>query len=372
LARVEELICYSAARMSHRRQPVVGFTNWEPDDDNQYLDRLTAALKEAGVPVSPVRLAPVAVAWMFARGMRAIHVHWPEYLVRPFTSTPADAVLNAVRLVRLAAGLCACRLLRIRIVWTVHNLGPHEADASWAAFRAYALVARAADAFVAHSRAAAGRTESRFPRARGRLVVAPHGNYVGAHPGASSSRSEVRARYGVPPDAFLLLAFGQVRRYKRLAELSRAVAAVGGSDLHLLVAGAALEDGLAGELESVSAGGGRVHLDLRRVPGEEVAELYDAADAAVFNHAELFSSGALLLALSQGLPVVTAESDAARELAGWPAVSTFQGSEGLLGSVERLRAVDGASRRSAALDAATAASWERAATTLRDAYAGRG
>jgi beta-1,4-mannosyltransferase len=354
--------------MSLRRHPIVGVTNWLSFDDNQYLSRLTAALKEAGVSVSAVRLAPVAVAWMFARGMRAIHVHWPEYLVRPFTTTPAGALLNAVRLVRLAAGLGACRLLRIRVVWTVHNLGPHEADASWAAFRAYALVARAADVFVAHSRAAAERTQSRFPRAGGRLVVAPHGNYVGAHPAASASRTAVRARYGVAPDAFLLLAFGQVRRYKRLAELSRAVAAIDEVNVQLLVAGAALEDGLAGELESVAAGGGRVHLHLSRVPGEEVAELHAASDAAVFNHAELFSSGALLLALSQGLPVVTAQSDAARELAGWPAVSTFQDSDGLLESVERLRVVDEATRRSAALEAAAEASWERAAATLRDAY----
>ena len=256
-------------------------------------------------------------------------------------------------------------------MWTVHNLGPHEADASWAAFRAYALLARAADVFVAHSRAAAERTQSRFPRARGRVVVAPHGNYVGAHPAASASRTEVRARYGVAPDTFLLLAFGQVRRYKRLAELSRAVAAIDAVNVQLLVAGAALEDGLAEELESVAAGGGRVHLHLSRVPTEEVAELHAASDAAVFNHAELFSSGALLLALSQGLPVVTAQSDAARELAGWPAVSTFQDGDGLLESVERLRVVDEATRTSAALEAAAEASWERAAATLRDAYFSR-
>jgi beta-1,4-mannosyltransferase len=367
LDRVEELICYSAARMSRCREPVVGVTNWVRADDNQYLSRLTTALTEAGVAVSPVRLAPVAVAWKFARGMRAIHVHWPEYLVRPFNTTCAGAVLNVVRLARLAAGLAACRLLRIRIVWTVHNLGPHEADASWAAFKAYALVARATDVFVAHSRAAAVRTQARFPRARGRLVVAPHGNYVGAHSAARASRADVRARYGVPPGAFLLLAFGQVRRYKRLAELSRAVAAVDGSHVQLLVAGAALEDGLAGELESVPAGG-RVHLDLRRIPGEEVAELHAASDAAVFNHAELFSSGALLLALSQGLSVITAASDAARELAGWPAVSTFDNGEELLEAVERLRAVGESTRRRAALDAAAAASWERAARTLRDVY----
>jgi beta-1,4-mannosyltransferase len=368
LARVEELICYSAALMSYHRRPVVGVTNWQPHDDNQYLDRLTAALREAGVAVVPIRLAPVAVAMKRVLGVRAVHVHWPEYLVRPFTTTPAEIVLNAVRLARLAAGLATCRLLRIRVLWTVHNLGPHEADASWAASRAYALMSRVAQVFVVHSHAAGRRAQSRYPRAGGRLVVAPLGNYLGAHPPAVAPRAEVRARYGVPSDAFLLLAFGQVRRYKRLAELSRAVTAMEGVDAHLLVAGAALEAGLEAELRSIAAAGDRVHLDLRRVPEEEVSELHAASDAAVFNQAELFSSAALLLALSQGIPVITAQSDAAREVAQWPAVSTFQSGEQLLEAVERLRAVDDATRRSAAADAAMAASWDRAASTLRDVY----
>jgi glycosyltransferase involved in cell wall biosynthesis len=355
--------------MFRRQEPVVCVTNWLATDDNQYLDRLTAALRAAGVTPVPIRPAPGVIVRTFARGSRVVHVHWPEYLVRPFTTSRRDAALNAARLARLAAGVVTCRLLRVRIVWTVHNLGPHEADASWAAFRAYELVARAADVFVVHSRAAARRVEARFPRSHGRVLVAPHGHYRGAHPQAAAGRAEVRARYGVPPGAFLLLAFGQVRRYKRLAELARAVAAARDGDVHLLVAGAALEGDLERELESVAANGGRVHLDLRRIPAQEVSELHAAADAAVFNHAELFSSGALLLALSQGLPVVTTASEAAVEVAGWPALSTFASAEDLVAATRRLRAVDDRARRSAATAAADAASWERAAAALRDAYA---
>jgi glycosyltransferase involved in cell wall biosynthesis len=201
------------------------------------------------------------------------------------------------------------------------------------------------------------------------VVVAPHGHYRGAHPQPAVGRAEVRARYGVPPGAFLLLAFGQVRRYKRLAELARAVAAADGGDFHLLVAGAALEGDLARDLESVATNAGRVHLDLRRIPSEEVSELHAAADAAVFNHAELFSSGALLLALSQGLPVVTTASEAAVEVAEWPALSTFANGGDLVAAADRLRAVDDRVRRSAATAAADAASWERAAAALLDAYA---
>src|SRR5213075_1195669 len=104
----------------------------------------------------------------------------------------------------------------------------------------------------------------------GRLVVAPHGHYLGAHPSAGDAREAVRARYGIPRDAFLLLAFGQIRRYKRLAELSRAVAGAQDGNLHLLVAGRAFDSALVEELEAVAAGAERVHLDLRRVPDDQV------------------------------------------------------------------------------------------------------
>src|ERR687887_273652 len=109
LDRVKESICYPAALMSPRRRPIVGVTNWDPADDNQYLDRLTSALRSEGIAVLPVRLAPLQIAWKAAFGMRAVHVHWPEYLVRPFNRTRAGAALNGVRLARGAAGLAACR-----------------------------------------------------------------------------------------------------------------------------------------------------------------------------------------------------------------------------------------------------------------------
>ena len=250
----------------------------------------------------------------------------------------------------------------MRVVWTVHNLGPHDASVSWAAHRAYDLVARTADVFVAHSRAAAERAEARYPRARGRTVVAPHGHYLGVHPPARTPRAEVRARHGIPGDAFLLLAFGQIRAYKRLAELSAAV----DGDVQLLIAGAAVDGEVAAELERIAGPG--VHLDVRRVPDDEVADLYGAADAAVLNYAEVFSSGSLLLALSQGVPVVSAASDAVAEVAGEPAVVTFGDVRELPDAVARLRAVEPPARRAAALAAAEAASWERAAAVLARAY----
>lgn len=348
---------YRVAANAERR--VVGVTNWRADADNQYLDRLMTAVGETGLEAVPLRLTPRSV---LRPGLAAVHVHWPEYLVPHRTASPLDAL----RLARVLAALLVCRARGIRIVWTVHNLGPHDASVTWTSHRAYDVLARTADVFVTHSRAAAERAEARYPRAHGRTVVAHHGHYLGVHPPARRSRAAVRAHYGIPEDAFLLLAFGQIRPYKRLPELARAL----DGDAHLLVAGAAIDPSLAEELER--SAGPRTHLDVRRIPDEEVADLYGAADAAAINHAEVFSSGSLLLALSQGLPVVAAASEAVAEVAGWPAVSTYDGLGELPAAVARLRDAGEADRRAAALGAAEAASWEGAAAVLHRAYLERG
>ena len=84
-------------------------------------------------------------------------------------------------------------------------------------------------------------------------------------------------------------------------------------------------------------------LDLREIPDTEVVGLHRAADAGVLAYRDVFSSGALLLALSCGFPVVVPDEGTAREIAGDDACERFaQG--GLAAAMERMRAADAEAR----------------------------
>jgi beta-1,4-mannosyltransferase len=85
----------------------------------------------------------------------------------------------------------------------------------------------------------------------------------------------------------------------------------------------------------------------------------------------MFSSGALLLALSYGLPVVAPDSAVVREVVQRPALEPFAPGH-LTDALRAMRSEDMAKRRSAALRATVHCTYEAMAATVVDAYLGTG
>ena len=102
----------------------------------------------------------------------------------------------------------------------------------------------------------------------------------------------------------VLLAFGQIRPYKRLLQTARAVRALGDDRVRLVVVGQQTDPVEARRLREVAAGDPRIVLDLRHVPDAEVSALHAMADACIAPYVSGFASGAVLLGLSYGLPVL--------------------------------------------------------------------
>ncbi|RYG55305.1 MAG: glycosyltransferase, partial [Alphaproteobacteria bacterium] len=197
-----------------------------------------------------------------------------------------------------------------------------------------------------------------------------HGDYGGWYPPASQSRAELRLELGIRHDEVVLLAFGQIRGYKRLLELARAVVAAQSDhpEIRLLVAGAPTEVAVAADLADLAANSERVIVLSERVSDARVSDLYELADLAVLNYAEVFSSGALLLALTQGVAVVSLRSGAVEEVASWPAIAVADSTSALLDQAIELAKVLPAVRVDAARRAAAAADWTVTAEALLAAY----
>jgi glycosyltransferase involved in cell wall biosynthesis len=189
---------------------------------------------------------------------------------------------------------------------------------------------------------------------------------VGFYPPATRSRSAARAAIGLPGDAYTYLIFGQLRRYKRIPEAIRAFRTLPDRDARLLVAGAVRDATLRAELTDAAAGDTRVLLRLEHVPDERVTEIHRAADACVLPYGQVFSSGALLLALSLGLPVVAPAAGSA-EIAARPAIEPFE-EGGLADALRAVRSGDQAERTRAACAAAARFDWEPIADRTLQLY----
>ncbi len=344
---------------------------------NPYLSLLYSHLAARGVAAERWPAPSLRRLVRSRRRVDLVHVHWPEGLYRarrgPLRLRP---LLSRVKLARLAARLAAAQALGYRVVWTVHQVLPHESHDRPLDLVAARLLARRADLLLAHDAATADAVRERLG-ARRPVCVVPHGSYGSVYV-ERAGRDATRRRLGIPAGAVAFLAFGELRAYKGIAALLDAFATLDGEEVALVVAGRPTDAALARRVREAQAADPRIVALLDVVPDEEVADLYAAADVAVVARADGGTSGSLVLALTLGRPVVVADRPAYAELAGPDVGWRFHPDEA--GSLERaLRAAIAARhelpRRSArAAERAAALDWapiaDRLASLLRDA-AGR-
>jgi beta-1,4-mannosyltransferase len=290
---------------------------------NPYLRLLYGHLAVNGLDVVGHGRLSLRWLWCHRRTVRFLHVHWPESLYR-FQRGPSALrlPLSWPKLLLFGARLALARALGYRLVWTVHQVYPHETTSRPLDRLAARLLAMFCSVLLVHdqgTRTLARRALGRRPARR--LELVPHGSYIGVYP-PGRSREEVREELGIAPDAFVFLAFGELRRYKGVELLLEAFASLADDAAVLLVAGNPTQGEVGGALERAAGADRRIRLRLGFVPEERVAELFGACDAAVLARGDGGTSGSLILALSMGLPVVAAGAPAYHELlaggeAGW-------------------------------------------------------
>jgi glycosyltransferase involved in cell wall biosynthesis len=261
--------------------------------------------------------------WRARSAVDFLHFHWPESLYTygrgPVRLRP---LLSRAKLVLFAARLAWARILGYRLVWTIHQLFPHESLDGALDRRAGRSLGRACHLLVAHDRWTAALARSELPRAaKENIAIVPHGSYVGVYP-QGRPRQEVRSDLGVPDDSFVFLCFGELRAYKEIGLLLAAFSSVSLPKLRLVVAGNIKTTSIGSAVRTASANDSRILALLEFVPEERVAELFGACDAAVLTRSDGGTSGSLILALSMGLPVLAVDLPTTRDLtrngdAGW-------------------------------------------------------
>jgi glycosyltransferase involved in cell wall biosynthesis len=289
---------------------------------NPYLSHLYAALEDEGVPRGPD--ARLDLRWLLAHRttVRWLHAHWPEPLYHwhrePVRLQPA---LSWVKLLLFASRLRIARLLGYRIVWTIHQVYPHDTTQPRLDRAGVRALARAADVLLAHDAFTAELACRELGPGIADVTVAPHGSYVGVYPPGRPS-DVVRAELGLTADATVVLCFVELRGDSDVDVLLAAFSAANLPNAQLVFAGNVKIPAVAFALDAAVLSEPRIV----RLPGpvqvDAVAELYGAANVAVMPRGNGGTSGSLILALSQGLPVIAADMPANRdagvdEKSGW-------------------------------------------------------
>lgn len=330
-----------------------------PRDPNPYQDLLYAEMRRLGVRITylgeltpshtlNVLLLPLEVGVRRLAGARLVHLHWVFVFAWP--GAKRFRFVRRLGQIWFLAWLRACKLSGIRIVWTAHNVLPHEQVFADDVSARHALV-RASDLVIAHSPSALAGLAA--------LGMTPHASAIIGH-GPIAVAESAPAGVGIGPRRFLF--FGQVKAYKGVEELLLAFAALPDDvTARLTVAGQCQDPALASRLQELATRcGGRVALRLERVPDHDVAPLLADADVVVLPFRQVTTSGSAMLALTAGRPLIVPDLPGLADLPD-RAVLRYAGTvPELSGALARLARADGdvlAAMCAAAREYATATSW---------------
>ena len=293
LERVQSLASQSAveslpaAAPRSRRDVQTRVLMFPKDVDNPYVRRLAAVLEHRGATVDE---------FSYLRGLRGrydvLHLHWPDSHLASRRWYGA-----IVKHSRFAALIAIMRLRGTKVVWTLHNLKPHDAN-HWISERLFPWVPKLCTQVIALTTDGLEAARSHYPSLRHKsAAVIPHGHYRDDYASAPPRRI-ARDQLGLPQSKFTFLFFGNVRRYKNVPLLIQQFRALEGDDVHLVIAGLPGHEIAAADLEELRGGDERITLRLQFVPERSVPLYFAACDAVVLPFDSILNSGSVLLALS--------------------------------------------------------------------------
>jgi glycosyltransferase involved in cell wall biosynthesis/2-polyprenyl-3-methyl-5-hydroxy-6-metoxy-1,4-benzoquinol methylase len=304
--RAEELHEVIAGLDPRPRRATVRLVGFFPHYvDNPYQQMLMSGLRKVGVqtyPVEDVVTRPLAGHTSTGRlDNYLLHVHWTDPILQP-----ADSEDEATaRLGRFQRQVHDLRHRGGRLIWTIHNVFPHECRFPAVEQELAQFLASEADVVHILSPETVPAVEAHYPLPPEKVRVIRHSSYLGVYPDAVS-RLAARRRFGFDPDDHVLLFFGGIRPYKGVGDLldAFAVAAEVEPRLRLIVAGPAKRLDPRDDLPERCAREPRITLVLESVPEDEVQFYFKAADTVVLPYRSVLNSGSFHLAISYGRPVV--------------------------------------------------------------------
>lgn len=332
-------------------------------DSNPYGALLVQALERQGLEIEFADDFSESYLRQNRGRIDVLHLNWPHYL---YWRDDAMAMLAQAR--EFVRCMHVARELGYKLVWTAHNLYPHDQRRQRIDHQCRLEVCRLATAVITHCDAAAREVTRLFGRSQNIFVI-PHGNFIGVY-SIHLTHEQARQELHIPMDHFVYGFFGRVQPYKGLEELIDCFLKLPREDVWLLLSGGSRSDYLD-LVRSRAVGHERVVLRAyQRAPSEEIPLIMQASDVIVLPFRKVTTSGSLMLALSCSKPVIVPALGCLPSTVD-PAAGILyapDASDGLYEAMTRVRGFDMKMAARAALTCASRFDWDEIGILTVRAY----
>lgn len=255
----------------------------------------------------------------------AIHLHWPEHIWRGHTSPTLKKFsesnirgawrisgfikkffseqLERQSLLWFEDNLKFLKCNNKKILWTWHNVEPHE-NLTEIDRLGLQILAEQADIIIFHSESAKAQCFEKY-KINCETVIMHHGNYNGIYP-EPRERQLVISELGLDPDIPIVGCIGQIRDYKGLDVAIEACALLSGR-VQLLCAGKPHYQFDVKNLEKLLAKLDHYCFVPDFISDQLFSDYINACDLILLPYRKITGSGALLAALTLGKGVVASD-----------------------------------------------------------------
>lgn len=277
---------------------------------NPYQALLYKKFAEAGITVVPI-LKHLDFDELASNTLEAdqliLHLHWTSWVLSESetadqTREATDAFLQRLRTLKDSGW---------RIVWTVHNVYPHDARFTEEESRLQSKLVQIADVVHVMSDDSGESMTGIVDIPENKELVSPHPSYVGAYPDYVS-RFDARSTLGIGADELVFCLVGALKKYKGLGRIQSAFERL--IDEHpdrkfrLIVAGGADDnEHVSAEIERMEKHP-RVLVSDSPIHVERMQYLLRASDVGIVHYLRSLNSGAAFLYKSFGLPVIASDT----------------------------------------------------------------
>ena len=263
--------------------------------NNAYIDQLYNGLTELGVNVSELSFRN-----LFSKS-DLLHIHWPESVL-----TKRSLVASASSFLRFYLTILWIKIFfGTKIIWTVHNLQPHERHLpEWWKNFFYNRFLKLLDGCIFLSASSKQLFEKKYNLAVVSSII-PHGHYCDVFNDVDLDE-EFRKSLGIKETDKVLGHYGRIRRYKNIPFLISEFMKIDDQNMKLIIAGKCprSESSILKEIKTLVEKDDRVFFIHGFVSNYKLAQLFNITNLAVFPYEDILNSGSAILSLSLKCPIL--------------------------------------------------------------------
>ena len=226
----------------------------------------------------------------FTKRYDIFHLHWPDvFFVKSFFFT-------LLRIIYFLTILGVFKLRGTKLIWTVHNLQPHNNYHPKLNRFVVNIWAKILDNYIVMSEVSRKLIREKYPTLKSkRSELIYHGLYDNYK--NEVTKKEARIKLGIDEDRKVLLYFGRIEKYKNIPALVEEINNLDDSYI-LIIAGNSKEKKLIEQIENKIDHNKNIKTYFRFIEDDEVQFFFNAADLVVLPFKNLLNSGSAMLALS--------------------------------------------------------------------------